>query len=289
MTTVNVYKAKCSGFGSGFKRPAFEWVRYYMAIVYSSVMQEGSKMLWLTKMGVCKHKEQQEGLSPDQANLEWELQLDSAPKSRINADRTKLLTPVEDFVISYNQRAEEEHLEFGMKDKKNPTSHDIQDRASWMGSDHSKFTDDKCTEALSLDKDIFKGTGIGDGEFARSSRSAADPERIAEERQSAEDTIKELEQKEAEKKEKALAIKLKEFEDNGKNATLSTMEPEFKEIHTKLSKRSQAAIDGAEEINQTIEASPRKALFTKGVSLLKDFLADLKSAHTMAPEDWKKY
>ena len=26
--TVNVYKAKCSGFGRGFKRPAFEWVRY---------------------------------------------------------------------------------------------------------------------------------------------------------------------------------------------------------------------------------------------------------------------
>ena len=41
VTTVNVYKAKCSGFGRGFKRPAFEWVRYYMAIVYSSVIQKG--------------------------------------------------------------------------------------------------------------------------------------------------------------------------------------------------------------------------------------------------------
>ena len=43
VTTINVYKAKCSGFGRGFKRPAFEWLRYDMAIVYSSVMQKGSK------------------------------------------------------------------------------------------------------------------------------------------------------------------------------------------------------------------------------------------------------
>ena len=90
VTTVNVHKAKCSGFGRGFKRPAFQGVRYYMAIVYSSVLQTGSKMLWLTKAGCCKHKEQMEGLTLEQANLEWERQLDSAPKSRISQDRTKL-------------------------------------------------------------------------------------------------------------------------------------------------------------------------------------------------------
>ena len=279
VTTVNVYKAKCSGFGRGFKRPAFEWLRYYMAIVYSSVMQKGSKMLWLTKMGFCKHKENEEGLSPEQASLEWERELEKAPKGRISADRLRILTPVEDFVVTFNQRAEEEHLEFGMKDKKTPTSHDIQERAAWMGEDHSKFTDDKFTSSLGLGGDIFKGTGIGDGDFAKSSRSAADPERLAEERQSSEDAQKEIEKKEAEKKEKIIAKKRKEFEDNGKNATVSTMEPEFKGTHESLRGKSQRAIDGALEIDLTIAKSGHGELFSKGVALLKEFLADLKNGH----------
>ena len=118
-----------------------------------------------------------------------------------------------------------------------------------MGEDHSKFTDDKFTSALGLDNEIFKNTGIGDGEFARSSRSAADPELLADEQKSKEEARKENERKVAEKKEKQLEKKRKDFMENGKQGVVSTMEPEFKETHKSLQGKSQKAIDAANEIS----------------------------------------
>ena len=95
---IQTYKAKCAGFGRGFRRPSFGLVRYWMAIEFASRVQTGTMSLWLTKGAYCNMKKIDEECTAEEAALAWARELESLPASRISADR-KILLPIESFVI----------------------------------------------------------------------------------------------------------------------------------------------------------------------------------------------
>ena len=90
---VQVYKSKCAGFGRGFRRPSFAWVRYWMAIQFASRVQTGTKSLWLTRGAYIAQKKVDEEVTEQQAAMMWAQELEILPKARISQDRKKYLCP----------------------------------------------------------------------------------------------------------------------------------------------------------------------------------------------------
>eukprot|EP00972_Heterocapsa_arctica_P012859 1890100-Heterocapsa_arctica.AAC.1 len=77
---------------------------------------------------------------------------------------------IEDFVFQFNEKTQSEKVEWGVKDKKNPTDVDIQELENVMGTDHREFN-----------SSFFKGMSGGEGSgaavpnvFAKVSSAKAD-------------------------------------------------------------------------------------------------------------------
>eukprot|EP00971_Amphidinium_carterae_P329581 6462146-Amphidinium_carterae.2 len=47
VTAIHAYKSRCAGYGRGYIRPAFDWVRYRMVLELQSRVDVGTKSLWL--------------------------------------------------------------------------------------------------------------------------------------------------------------------------------------------------------------------------------------------------
>jgi hypothetical protein len=141
-SAVLAYKTKCAGHGRGAKRPAFDWVRYSMAVELASKMQAGTKCLWLTKDAFIKFMKQTEDLSVVDATLAWERKRASKSSKCDNGGPNgspRLLVPVEDFVYQFTEKGQHEKVEWGIKDRKNPSDCDIQQLEDVMGTDHHTF------------------------------------------------------------------------------------------------------------------------------------------------------
>ena len=52
-----------------------------------------------------------------------------------------MLWPVEDYVISFNQRLQKEETQWGVKDQKSCSEGQISERLAWMGEDHKGYNE----------------------------------------------------------------------------------------------------------------------------------------------------
>ena len=56
------------------------------------------------------------GMTEPEAFAEFEREVAMLPPGRVSADKTKILMPVESFVISFEEKAQEEVTMYGTKD-----------------------------------------------------------------------------------------------------------------------------------------------------------------------------
>ena len=75
VASVHSYMAKCKSLGIGVQRASFDWVRYYVAIKYSSKLMKGTRKLWLTKFAYAKWKQDNEGWTQQQGFADFEVRV----------------------------------------------------------------------------------------------------------------------------------------------------------------------------------------------------------------------
>ena len=134
---VMTYKAKCQSCGRGHQRPSFDWVRYYMAVEASTNLRKGSKFIWMAQKQFSKFMSDSEGMLEGDSILEFKKRVNGAKEGEVNNEDgvTRLLIKSEDFIITEDVLANKETVEYGTKDKKNPTDADILDRMDYMGKE----------------------------------------------------------------------------------------------------------------------------------------------------------
>ena len=266
---IHTYQSKCAGFGRGFRRPSFHWVRYWMAIQFASRVQTGTKSLWLTRGAFIHSKKIDDELTYEEAQAAWAIELESLPPSQISADRKKILKPMESFVIQLNERSQLEQVEYGHKEEKNPSSADIQEKVDWMGKDHTSFGNNQHWGAtLGLGEGLLQGLG-GEGTFATSSAVQAEKEKLVEDEER-------LVREKAERKEKAQAKKAAKPFDDGRK---STLEVEFADTARNIEVKSRQTIDHAQNALTQLESSIYKDTFNSAKSILERRLDGLKAVH----------
>ena len=266
---IQAYKSKCAGFGRGFRRPAFAWVRYWMAIEFASRVQTGTKSLWLTKGAYCNMKKIDEEMTAEEAALAWARELESLPASRIAPDRKKILVPIESFVVQLNERSQIEQTQYGIKEQKNPCSADIQERVGWMGKDHTSFNNnEQWGKSVGLEDGVLSSLG-GEGTFATSSAIQEEKLKVAEE-------AEQEEKKKAERKAKADAKRAAKPFDQGRTTTLG---PEFEALGTNLQKKSEEALKSSQDLLDQVAASKHVDLFKSASLLLVFRRSALVAAH----------
>ena len=116
VVAIHTFQAKCASHGRGHKRPVFQWVRYYMAIVMSSRLQRGTRCMWLTRFAFAHQMKIEKGMTEPEAFQEFQREISMLPEDRVSKDQNEILWPVERFVISMEERAQEEHTQYGTKD-----------------------------------------------------------------------------------------------------------------------------------------------------------------------------
>lgn len=114
---IHTFQSRCAGAGRGWRRPAFQWVRYEMCIRLASRVQKGTKSVWLSRGGFTKwYKEENPHASTEQAFAAWAKELETLHSSRISPDKSEILWPLEKFVISFGEKSTEEATSYGLKD-----------------------------------------------------------------------------------------------------------------------------------------------------------------------------
>ena len=98
-------------------RAEFQWVRYHMAIMLASRLQTGSKSIWMTKFAYANFKNIEEGMTEVESFAQFEREVNMLPAGRVSQDKTKVLMPIEQFVISLEEKAQEEVVSYGTKDR----------------------------------------------------------------------------------------------------------------------------------------------------------------------------
>lgn len=137
---IMVYKSRCVGHGRGHARPSFDWVRYQMMIEYASRMQSGTKSVWMTKKAFASYMKRIDEMDSNTAELEFEKRWHSKDYQTETVNGVqRLLMPIEEFVITMNEKSQVEQTLFGTKDKKNPDDGDIQELEDVMDTYHHKF------------------------------------------------------------------------------------------------------------------------------------------------------
>ena len=117
VAAIHIFRAKCASAGRGHKRPEFQWVRYHMAIMLASRLQTGSKSIWMTKFAYANFKKIEEGMTELESFAQFEREVNMLPAGRVSQDKTKVLMPIEQFVISLEGKTQEEVVSYGTKDR----------------------------------------------------------------------------------------------------------------------------------------------------------------------------
>ena len=115
IVAVREWKSKCSGHGRGARKPRCNWIRYQVLLEYKSEVQTGTRSVWLKKAGYAWHKQTMEGLTKEAADQAWYNAIENAAAGRVSACKTKLLCPLEEYVIEQDVRSHNEQLVFGTK------------------------------------------------------------------------------------------------------------------------------------------------------------------------------
>ena len=194
INAVMVFKSKCQGSGRGWRRPCFSWARYSMLLKMESGIQKGTKSIYCAKGTFCRMMMEEHEWTKERAIQEWFNEYERAKQQkRVSENGLKILMPVEDFLISYQDKSKADLVEMGTKDVKNPSDQQIAERVGWCGTDHESFGSEFFAGALGLEKSAFDGHQ--DNVFSKSSAPSK-------EQQEEEDTKQEAD---AEKKERAKA------------------------------------------------------------------------------------
>ena len=95
-------------------------------------------------------KKRDDDMTELDALTEFESLWQSLPASRKQgADKhRKILQPLEQFVFTFNDRAQIERTTWGTKDVRNPDAGSIKELVDQMGSDHQKFSDASIAKTL---------------------------------------------------------------------------------------------------------------------------------------------
>ena len=115
VTVMMTYKAKCFNV-KGHRRPNYDWVRSVMIFELSTHVEVGTKCVWLTESAFCTVLREQDGLSEVQGKQRWIIEMQQALPDKKSRCGKKLLWPIEEFVLSYDSKAQKEQLQVGTKD-----------------------------------------------------------------------------------------------------------------------------------------------------------------------------
>ena len=158
-----VYKSKCQGSGRGWRRPAFNWCRYYMMITLESTVQAGTKSIYLSQNAYIRITMEDEDVTKEVAAQMWHIEYQKCVGTkRMSKDGKKILVKVEDYVMSFEGKTKSDHIEMGTKQVANPTDKDISERLGWAGTDHEKFGSDFCREVVGVGQ---RQLGFASGEW----------------------------------------------------------------------------------------------------------------------------
>ena len=265
---VMVYKSKCQGSGRGWRRPAFNWVRYFMLVKMESGVMRGTKSMFLSQGAFLRVTMEDENCSKEQATQMWFNEFEKCKGTkRMSADGKRILVKVEDYVLSYDQKSKSDNVELSTKQQANPSDADIAERLNWCGTDHEGFGSKFFSEAVGLDGDCF-----GDhapNSFAKSSKPTQEQIDDAEASKTEKD-----EKKQKQIEERKAKAKDKPFE---KDAHMSTLLIEFERAMDGLKEKLDTSLRNARNIMVQIEAHPCLPKFEKALDLLKKRTEALKA------------
>ena len=231
-----------------------------MLLKMESGIQKGTKSIYCAKGTFCRMMMDEHEWTKERAIQEWFNEYERArQQKRVSENGLKILMPVEDFLISYQDKSKADLVEMGTKDVKNPSDQQIAERVGWCGTDHESFGSDLFAGALGLEKSAFDGHQ--DNVFSKSSAPSK-------EQREEEDTKQEAD---AEKKERAKAKAEakkaeKVFE---KEAVLSTVLPLINKHLEELQEQMSTTLEAANATITDIEADPDKDKFNKAVEVLR--------------------
>ena len=152
------FQARCGAAHRGYRRPAFAWARQLMVISMATVMQRGAECVWLSRRQFVTFIQEAEDMNEAQATQEWFRKLETGKKNgTVNEDGTKVLYPVKQYVLSFNEKKKEDQVQMGCKEIKNPHESDIAEALASCGTDHGKFSDKFFTDDLNLQAGMVQG------------------------------------------------------------------------------------------------------------------------------------
>ena len=236
ITSIQTYRAKCQGNGRGWKRPAFAWVAYTMAIEMASRVQVGTKQIWLTKRAFINFMISTQDISEPMAQQRWMVELENAEVGKVNAAKTEILWPIERFVMDFHEKSHSERVEMGTKPIKNPNDSQINDLKNLMGTDHQS--------AAQMGQSLGLGAGVFNGSAANPLcvSSAPTPQQEQEQQLHEAEQLKKKEEKEKklnEKKEKKAEAKFQ------RAAVMASLQPELAKWGASLVEKSATAVTKA--------------------------------------------
>ena len=120
-------------------------MRYYLATVYASRAQRGTKALWFTKARFISFIKANDGLSDEEAEAAWDAKVLHPTTKKYQGGpngQERILYPIEEFVTWFNEMSREETVQWGCKDSKHPGDDQISDLERSLGHDHPHFNHD---------------------------------------------------------------------------------------------------------------------------------------------------
>ena len=246
---VASYRSKCRSYGRGKKRPPFDWAGFAMALKNRSCMDRGSKTVRITMGQWCytwtidnfKNWESDKM----EAKTAWFAYLETLPAGRICPGKLEIWDKAEDFIVSGNTKEQEETLNYGHKNVKNPSADWFRNQLNQFGKDHQEKNMDHYGKSLGMNEDMLEL--FASNPMAASSMSKEDEEQ---------DKLAEIaEATEAESKKNKKPKKVKEFDEQG---VRTIMDPQVKDRANKLHQRATTLFAEC----RTLMAEVRKSFFS---------------------------
>lgn len=128
------FETKCLSFAKG-SRPPYDWLQYNGRLQYASDLRAGVRLVWLTKLYFAENQRIHNGLSSDQSDLVFQQLLATLPPARINAAGEQILYQDFRYVDASVRRSQDEDLEYGHLQVRNPGPGDVAQRQAWPGRD----------------------------------------------------------------------------------------------------------------------------------------------------------
>ena len=261
---VMIYKVQCRLLGRGKQRPPFDWAGFRMSVDSVSKQSTGRKMTLVTKGQCCKRWAidnffdfLKKRLRCEQASLEH---LDRVDPKLVMPRKTRVWSVPEEFLVQENSKVQEEVLNHGHKQIKNPSAQTLNRILQGFGKDHQKM-DSMANYGKHLNMNQAQLDALGQGLFPEPSATGG-------QKKEWEQDEAEQEKLKQERKAKAMKrLKNKPFDENG---VRSIMEASQGELAQKLKTAAVSLQDDCEALMQQIEVDASiKAKMATAVNVLK--------------------